>query len=347
MRVGLIARADHTGLGIQSREFFKHIPNCKALVIDFRAMAEGLTEILTPDLSAFPGQQVFKWGSEHNLRGDIPPEIIREFVKDIDILFAMETPYDYNVFDVCRQMGVKIILQLNYEFLDYPSMYGIPKPNLFAAPSMWNFDRVPDPKIYLPVPIVKQPLIEERKNFFLHVAGRVAAEDRNGTDILLKCLRHVKSEIKLHIKSQHPIPPIRKNWGDNVKVILDCTNKVNHLDNYLSGGTLIMPRKYGGLSLPQQEAISFGMPVITTDISPNNFWLPQEWLVPAYACGSFQCKQYIDMFEADYMRLAAKIDQFCDQEFYRTAMDKALEIREALSWENSLHLYIETFNSLK
>jgi glycosyltransferase involved in cell wall biosynthesis len=345
MRIGLIARCDHTGLGIQSKEFFDHIP-CKAFVIDFSEMVSSgsFKKILNPNLDWYPNQTYFKWGKEHNLRGDIPTHIIEEFIKDIDVLFAMETPYDFNIFDMCRQRRIKTVLQLNYEFLDFPSRH-LPAPDLFAAPSLWNYDNIPRVKTFLPVPVNTKHFTPSRKlKTFVHIAGRPAAHDRNGTDLFLESLQYVENEITVIVKGQHPVnvPGIKPN----INLITDIGSKENYYENY-SGGVLVMPRKYGGLCLPMNEAIAAGMPVIAPNISPNNDWLPEEWLVPASHYGGFNSKKRVEVYHTDVVALAKKIDQFSDEGFYNSACDRALEIREQISWENLLPKYEQTFSELK
>lgn len=344
-RIGLIARCDSTGLGTQSWEFFNHIP-CKALVIDFSNMipvGEHNT-ILRPHTSRFPGQKVIRWGTVHNLRGDIPTEIIEEFVHDIDILFCIETPYDYNIFDVCRRRGVKTILQLNYEFLDYPS--NLPLPDLFAAPSMWNYDAIPEPKVFLPVPVNTERLTVKppRANTFIHIAGRPAEQDRNGTRCLFSALRYVKSAITVIVKSQTLIHI--PNLPANINIICEVGNKENYYDNYDQGGVLVLPRKYGGLCLPINEALSCGMPVITTAISPNNTWLPTEWLVSSHHMGAFQSKKVVEFYHVDQIELAAQIDAHCNQDVYEAARDKAIELRKSISWFMMREKYYEVFENL-
>lgn len=127
--------------------------------------------------------------------------------------------------------------------------------------------------------------------------------------------------------------------------ITEFQNKANYYDNY-DGGVLVLPRKYGGLCLPINEAIASGMPVIATDISPNNTWLPKEWLVPAGHAGSFKCKKPITYYEANLKMLAKKIDEFCDHDFYSNSILKANEIRDKISWEALGPLYMETFSKL-
>lgn len=348
MKIGLIARCDSTGLGIQSKEFFDHI-KCKALVIDFSAMApvKSFDSILKPNIDWYPGQKVFRWGKVHNVRGDIPIHVINEFLDGLDIVFAMETPYDFNIFDACAERGIKTIIQPNYEFLDFPSNR-IRPPSLFGVPSKWNWHNIPEPKKFLPVPVNTDiaPISGFKPRTFLHIAGRPAHADRNGTQTLFKALKYVKEDITIHIRSQWPVTIPQQTYRAKVKIEVDYSNKQHYFDNYTTGGVLVMPRKYGGLCLPMNEALACEMPIITTDISPNHLWLPGEWLVPSLHTGSFLSKKKVDVYEAQLLELAAKIDQFCNEDFYREAIGKAREIKEAISWKSLHGLYMETFNEV-
>ena len=334
MRIGAICRMDATGLGIQSKEFFDNIP-CKALVIDVSKISSSIPQ--HPEW--YPNQLIH----QITRMGFIPDQIMFDFVKDIDVLITFENPYDYKLFDICRHSGVKSILQLNYEFLEYPSHF--PKPDLFIAPSLWHYDDIPEPKQFLTVPVNTKYFTPQRKEkTFVHIQGRSAAYDRNGTHTLLNSLQYVKNEIEIIIRSQHPFH-INSPIPENVKLTKDTSNKENYYDNY-SGGVLIMPRKYGGLCLPMHESIATEMPIITTDISPNNQWLPKEWLVPAIHSTTFRCKKQVDVYEAEVRKLADKIDEFCDVDFYNAAIEKAKVLKEGISWETLLPKYLSLFEKI-
>lgn len=325
MRVGAILRQDFTGLGIQSKEFFDHVP-CKALVIDSTKLNSS-----QQNPHWYPGQQTVKVDTWLKIK----QEIIDEFLRDIDILMTFETPYDFSIYDTCRKRGIQTVLQLNYEFLEYPSKH--PLPDIFAAPSLWHYDEIPSPKMFLPVPVNTEHFIPQLKEkTFVHISGRHAVHDRNGTYSFLNSLRYVMNYITVILTGQQffTIPTL----PSNIKIRSDFNNKENYWGNY-TGGVMVLPRKYGGLSLPAQEAIGCEMPVIMTDISPNNTWLPKEWLVPAYHSLSFKCKTNVDVYEADLRQLAAKIDEFCDKDFYYNAVEKAKKIKERISWARLLPTY--------
>lgn len=342
MRVGLIARADNTGLGIQSKEFYDHIGCTKALVIDMTEMSG--SDVIKPFIDRYTGQRVYRLPKGFKLTGGIPKVIIDEFLNDLDIVFAIETAYDYNIFTEAKKRGIKTVLQLNYEFLDYPN--NITPPDLFLAPSMWYWDQIPEPKKFLTAPVDTNKFqIQRKENTFLHIVGRPAFNDRNGTFILMEALKYVKNKITLNLRSQQAVAFRSRNR--NVTFKMDYSNKQNYWENYVdTGGVLIIPRKFGGLCLPIHEALACGMPVITTNCPPNNTWLPNEWLVPARERGILHCKRKCQMYEPGARLLANKIDEFCETGFYDKAVEKALKLRDTVSWDTLLPEYIKTFNEL-
>jgi len=325
-RIGAICRCDHTGLGVQSKEFFDHI-KCKALVVDVSLVNVHSRQ----NHDWYPGQQVVYY--VRNQRFDL--EVVKHFLISIDVLFIFETPYDYSILSLAQMMGIKIILQLNYEFLEYPS--SLPAPDLFLAPSWWHWNDIPEPKKFLQVPVnVKKFIPQHKERTFVHVMGKPAIHDRNGTFVFFECLQYVKSEITVVVKSQSRIslPKVKSN----INFECDFSFRENYWENY-DGGVLVMPRKYGGQSLVMHEAIAAEMPVIATDISPNHEWLPKEWLVPARKTISFKAKKTIDVYEADVKRLAAKIDEFCNRDYLTRSINATRIIKSTLSWETLLPEY--------
>lgn len=333
MRVGAVLRMDFTGLGIQSKEFFDHIP-CKALVIDSTPL-NGYQQ----NPNWYPGQQIVKVLPGNQMK--ISDEVMAEFLNDVDIVMTFETPYEYSLYQRCRDRNIRSLLQLNYEFLEYPLQFH-PTPDVFASPSMWHYEDIPQPKMFLPVPVNTKKIkpAKPKEKTFLHIYGKQAVHDRNGTLTFMQSLQYVQNKITVIVRGQHHItlpsvPP-------NIKLIQDFTNKDNYWENY-TGGVLVMPRRYGGLCLPMQESIACEMPVIATDISPNNTWLPKEWLVSARHERSFKCKQHVDVFEANPRELAAKIDEFCDKEYYHNAVAIAKDIKSKISWEALMPVYQKLF----
>ncbi len=417
MRLGLIARADDTGLGVQTHEFYKHMDVAKTMVIDLSDFNQN-----EQHFDRYPDATIVK--------GFPTPTDFSNFLKGLDIIFTCEIPYGYNLFEMAEFMGVKTVLQYNYEFLDYLQSPQLPKPSLFVAPTLWHYDEVAyDNKAVLPVPIATEHFNnredcicqEEKKtatttylptsgqygstgaktlvsaksvdkkqkdqkyttpsmrgqqsttlgsvaesassyqttcylhkvtaDTFLHIVGKPAVHDRNGTSDLLKALQFVTVPIKVIIKCQQKAYVEFLSSGfaipENVELVIDTKTEDNYWDNYKEGDVLVMPRRYGGLCLPVNEALGAGMPVIMPAIDPNDTWLNTDWLVPATKTGEFMARTTIDIFTTDAEALAKKITQFAtDRSFYSRAKHLAYNYKHRQSWATLKPVYETVFDEL-
>jgi glycosyltransferase involved in cell wall biosynthesis len=246
-------------------------------------------------------------------------------------------------------MGVRTLLHANYEFLDLRD-----QPTVWAAPSLWNFDRWPAGTTHLPVPIetdrfpiTEKPLTASR---FLHIVGRPAIHDRNGTLDLLQALQHVTAPITVTVTCQQPgyvsslIREHNIHTPNNVTLVVDSADRDDYWTIYDNQHAMILPRRFGGLCLPANEAIGAGIPVIMPNIEPNNLWLCGAWLTEAIHAGEFSAKQHIQFYRTDLQVLAAKIDQLAlDEDFYGHSVYMARNLRKALSWETLTPRYLEVF----
>lgn len=326
MRVGLIARADNRGLGQQCWGFYRAMQPAKTMVIDCPS-----AKPLPLHLDRFPHATV--------IHGLPAAQDFQQWLQGLDVVYTAETGYGRALWSEAERLGVKTVLHLNREFLDVND-----RPTLWAAPSMWRYDEIPEPKCFLPVPIetdrfknlsTSDGTCKELARNFLHVVGRPAVHDRNGTHDLLQALQYVTSEVVVTVKCQEPgyVSSLIGHTPDNVTLIVDSGDVPNYWDNYRGHDVLVMPRRFGGLCLPVNEALGAGMPVIMPDISPNNLWLPNEWLVPASKTGDFLAKTRVDIHATDPRLLAERIDQFAiDAEFFTKAQQQARDMAEGLSW---------------
>jgi glycosyltransferase involved in cell wall biosynthesis len=301
-------------------------------------------------LDQFPGNGVIV------IKGWPTAQDFRPFLDGLDVVYTAECDYtrDGTLYSLAHQMGVKTVLHLNWEFFEHARNPNLPRPSLFAAPSMWHWDEIPEPKTFLPVPIELNrfparptPSTAIR---FMHIIGRPAVHDRNGTRDLLAALQYVQSEIVMTIKCQDPqyVPRLLPAFRipGNISLIVDGGDIPNYWDNYRDADVLVLPRRFGGLSLPVNEALGAGMPVVMPAISPNE-WLPAEWLVPAEHAGSFQAKTKVDLYSVDARALAAQIDRFAtDRDFYAESVTTVGSLGKEMSWDNQKSSYDRLFADL-
>lgn len=341
MNLGLLARAENIGLGNQTWEFFRHMQPQRTMVIDLSAMNKNRTFF-----GRFPGAYISR---------AVPRRVqcmnfidANNFNSRLTHLFTCETPYNYEFFEQCRRRRVVSVLQYNWEFLDYLPHPRYPRPAILASPSYWHLEEAKQRfgAVYLPVPVNRDVLPFEKKTQFknfLHLAGIRVDHDRNGTIETLMAFKVLEGrDIKLTVKCQNRawVEEWKKEFNSsNVEIIAgDCEN---YWDNYSGYDCLIMPRKYGGLCLPMQEALSKGMPVIMTNTCPNDKVLPKEWLVDVDRTGDFEARCKIDIYTAKVANLAQKISDFADMNESEAGWEsvKADTLAEQISWSNLLGTY--------
>jgi hypothetical protein len=328
MRLGIIARSDNTGLGNQTMELVKMLNPDKILLIN----------------SAFfnNNKQHPEWYKGYTVietRKGMPKtsEII-EFLDGLDVVISCETFYHLELVDRAKKQGIKTILQYNYELfgnLAYPEWT---LPDVLLAPSIWNLDLVVQKfgsktkVMHLPPPTDQFLFNEARKinlskdhNRILHIAGKKAAKDRNGTDSILEMIKYSKEDYELVIKSQTPLNVVCKDS----RVKIEIGNPDNRQDMYTGFDAMVLPRRYAGLCLPMNEALMSALPVFMTDISPNNAILPDKWLIESHKIDEFKTKSMVDVYNADPDRLAKVIDKYVENDkkikFKETALEIGLE----------------------
>jgi len=325
MTLGIIARSDNTGLGNQTRELVKMLNPDKILLIDSQH---------------FNGnEQHPEWYKDYNvtttLSGFPTKQELIEFLRNIDVVLSCETFYRQDFLHYAKRRGIKTILQYNFEFLLNMSVPEAELPDVLLAPSLWNIDQIEKmvdgrcKVIHLPPPTdstlfenVRQNNMSKDHNRLLHVGGKFAAKDRNGTETVLQMLKYSKANYELVITTQK-FPEL--NLKDS-RVTVDNSNPENREELYNGFDAMLLPRRYAGLCLPMNEALISGLPVFMTDISPNNLILPKKWLIKSEHINSFQAKSLVDVYDGNPEHLASIVDEYMDNKDKREMKDSALQI---------------------
>lgn len=361
MKLGLIARADNSGLGNQTWEFFKHMDVAKTMVVDISEF-NGYRQ--------YPDRYDVSTGEVMHVKGFPKSDVVNQFLADLDVVFIAEAAYNPYLYTRARELGVKTAVQYNYEFFDWynPDM---PRPDMLIAPSWWHYEEVDQwckdngvEHIYLHCPVDRNAIsfreIRQAK-VFLHPAGRSAAHDRNGTEIVIKASRYVKSDVKIiiHFQGEQGLAHqatnsfedylrLQREYGDPDKLRIVRYEHDTYADVYKQGDVLVLPRRYGGNCLPLNEALSAGMPVIMPRISPNSLILPKKWLVEADKVAEFTPRTKIDIYDVEPQRLARNIDRFAmlNEGDMLGENVKASNIAESISWDAMRAQYEKAFEQL-
>jgi len=314
MNLCIIARADLTGLGQQSRNWVRLLNPDKLIVINSKP---------------FNGNdQFFEWYNNcknaYRIDGFIQQRDISSILNGIDVLLTFEIPYNYQLISEARRRGIKTIIQNNWEFTDYLQQPQLPLPDLLVNHSYWHLDDQrklwPDITEYCPTPLFIEDfndVYEQNLNRsdsktgikrFLHIAGRNTYLDRNGTDDLLAAIKLIPQDIQFELVIQTQTTEVKN--ADDPRITIDKVSQSDPKNLYRGFDAFIMPRRYAGGCLPMTEALASGLPVIMTDIDPNDKILPSFWLVPAEKKTTFMARTIIDVYSASHVDLAARIAQF-------------------------------------
>lgn len=328
-RIGLLVYATDTGLGNQTRLLYRLLNTQRTMLVDIS------------NLNHLPlHEEWYRYDVRTNgypTRADVD-----RFLVGLDVVIICETPLNYYLFERAKQLGIATVQMYNYEFLDYPKQPHLPRPTLFAAPTPWHIEdvcKLGTTTVELPMPIddIIKPRTIERAQHFFHVAGRPATNDRNGTLAFIKAARIAARSIRglaFTLYCQAPTKEIRAALqGSPVRLIEHVNDPV---EMYTQGDVMVLPRRYGGLCLPLNEAIAHGVPVLMPDVSPNNQWLPEDWLIPVTPFRqNFHAHVDVEMCSVHEAVLARRIIQLAQQpERVKLMNHQAKALAGSLSWEN-------------
>lgn len=324
MRLGIIARSDNTGLGNQTRELVYMLNPEKVMLINSRPFNKN--------------QQHPEWYEKYNcqhVRGFPNSSDIQAFIRNLDGVLTCETFYGTSFIPIAKKKKVKTFLQYNYEFLDYLQKPNLELPDVLIAPSLWGFEAITEAfgnkakVLHLPPPSTpdlfskaKTENMSKDYKRLLHVGGKAAHMDRNGTNTIIEMLKYSKADYEIVIKSQSPLDI---NTKDS-RLSIDTSSPENREDLYFGFDAMVLPRRYAGLCLPMNEALLSGLPVFMTDISPNNNVLPKEWLVKSSKVNEFMARTMIDVYEADPEQLADLVDNYINNTNKIELKQKAFDI---------------------
>ena len=345
MKLGIIARSDNTGLGNQTKELVDMLNPSIILLIDSTPFNKN--------------KQHPEWYKDYNcIKSTGFPSLqqIKLFLNQVDVVISCETFYDQNFVKYAQRRGVKTILQYNYELFGNLASPNLPLPNILLSPSVWHIDHVnklfgkQSTVMHLPPPTnpsifsgAKEINMSKDHNRILHIAGKKAAKDRNGTDTVLEMLKYSKADYELVIRSQSEIETDVKDS----RLTIEIGNPDNREDMYSGFDAMVLPRRYAGLCLPMNEALMSALPVFMTDIAPNNYILPKEWLVESSLISLFRTKVRIELFEANREKLANQIDEYVNNKNKNDYKERAYQIGiDNFSPENLLNKYLEVISHI-
>lgn len=331
MKIGVIGRSEQRGLGIQLTEFVANMPVDRVLHVVIPKSKWPVRPAAFQPVS-----------TTHVVFAETLPEAeVREWLEGLDVVFTAETVYDWSFIKWAKEANVKVVIQGNPEFYKNDKEK-LPEPDAWWWPTPWRTSLIPEgPVVPVPVPPLT-PVVagapDEAVLNVVHVAGHRAAGDRNGTELFLAALKFVTSKVNVHLYGQDG------HFDQFRKQPHGCINIFEHgvedrWEMFDGAHIVVLPRRYGGLCLPAQEAMRAGCAVMMPDCSPNSFWptvpMPcqpgQTQLTPAGPIRTYYTKP---------RDIASGIDQLCNN---RSNLMKAQTASFRWAEEHSWTLLRETY----
>lgn len=280
MRFGLVARSEDRGLGILSWEIQRHMNPTRTLVVDMGELAGKFPR--HPD--RFPEATTVPF-----VDGTLPESICREWLAGLDVVLLLETAYDQRFIGWARDAGV---VTIQYVMPEFYRAELTEQPDVVWNPTTWRHDTLPDGARVVPFPVALDRLGGPEKRTggpirVLHNAGHRAAMDRNGAAVFYAALRQIRTQVPIEVTisgQDGRLPAFRPVRN------LSIANRVHGSPDYwdVPAGfdMLVMPRRYGGLCLPVQEAMAAGVVPLMPDVSPNLDW--PVWPLKSRPYGEFR-----------------------------------------------------------
>jgi hypothetical protein len=332
----MLARADRSGLGNQTYEFWRHMQPDQTLVVDMGCAARG-----EQDFSRYPDCPVTAYDPTPGVYAIQDRGALRQLCANVDVVYTAEVPYSPELLDIAGETGTRVVVHANPELLA-DDMLGAD----IWLPTDWQRDLVEQRAgrrvRVVPVPTPTRPEPEPWSDAprFVHV-GAPAMLDRNGSELVAEALQLMRAHTSWDVfGSDRP-------GGETIRIgnadVTFHTSTLDYWSLYASAQVLVLPRRYGGLSLPMQEAAAAGLAVVSLDLEPQRGWLHPCGLVPARGAHWAMMKggQFM-VHDCDPERLATHLDSLAtDPPLVDIMRDHAREWAASLAWEDWAPRYRE------
>lgn len=265
----------------------------------------------------------------------VSPADVQWVLDGVDMLLCFETPYNWDAF---KQKRVKTCLIPMYECTPHPLPYA---PDLVLAPSLLDLKYYPN-ATYIPVPIATDRIpfkVRKRAHHFIHNAGHGGLGGRNGTRELVEALRYTNADFKMTIRSQVPLT-VR---DDRVEVVVQ--DHENYWELWDEGDVFVFPEKFNGLSLPINEAMCAGMPIMCSNRFPFNAYLPTDIMIPVRKYEKATIAREFDMAVIDPRDIAQTLDEWTGWGIMRLSYESH-DLAKRMSWDALLPTYQNAFDKL-
>jgi len=329
MRAGLIARAEDRGLGHITWAASQALPWDRVAVIDY----EPRNTAVPNHLDRYP--DATRLWCDIWTTGRLDETAARAWLDGLDVVYSAETLYDWRLADWARDAGVATVVHGMPEYWRHAMNRRWPQPTRWWWPTPWRLDHLPAGPV-VPIPVeamapMNRPA-DDGELTVVHTLGHRCQHDRNGTNALARALRRVSIDVTVRVYTQERTLDLGPVPG-NVNLRVHCGGVDDRFDMFAGAHLLMMPRRYGGLCLPVQEAMSVGVAASMPAITANGWW-PVD-LFDAAPLGQLQMPGgVVETAGVRAEPIAAAIDRLgTDRAELGALQDRAWEWGQANTWD--------------
>jgi len=272
---------------------------------------------------------------------------IREWFSQskIDKLLIIETPFNWKLFDIAREFGIKVYALIHWECFRPTKEWH--KAELLISHTKFGYEFLKKEGYkniqYIPYPInTKYLQFRERRKIetLLFPCGFGGVNERKNIEAVLEAHKHINK--KLIITTQKELN-IDTNNIDNIEI---KTGEVSeYKDIYKEGDLVLYPTKYEGLGLCILEAMACGIPVLTTNSAPMNEYIREpELLIDVARQENFTIYHTFKGNIIDIKNMIQKTNALLDKDISVLSRKMRQRIEEEFSWDAMGEQYLKVFN---
>ena len=180
----------------------------------------------------------------------------------------------------------------------------------------------------------------------LHVAGARAIGDRNGTESFIAALKLIRSDVYVRICINDNFEPMLVGMPNNVEV--EVVKGADERGSMYAGmHVLVLPRRYGGLSLVAQEAAAAGLAPADDRLPPNQDYPAR--LMTSYTDGRQRVPiGKIDTYAVHPREIALHIDEWAhDSDLLAADQKRSQQWAAGHTWAKLHNHYNDAFGILR
>ncbi len=271
MRLGLIVRTDAGGLAAQSKDFHDWLRPSSTLVVSLGPDARG---------SNF----VYAWNGQTSTRVRprrpiVNKKDINNFLSNVDVVLTLETFYGREIQLEAQRRGIRTVRYVN------PELFRPEQPtDKLVIPTYWRQDLVRGATVIPPGIRAPEGKAVARETFKKHPVvlclSAPAMKDRNGVLATIDAFKLVDKPCHLifrNVDARTEALIATADWK-HTSVIDNKIYKDRWAQYRDNADFVVLPRRYGGNCLPMFEAAACGLPIVSTELSPQSSWIARDLL---------------------------------------------------------------------